>query len=302
MFQHNERINTRNEGRLALPITAYSLHQNEDVVEHFGLSAKPTESLPKAEHQEHKTPMDNLRYKHVQEAILECSIPIESGQHSNDDEQIIPENEAWEIFMQAISSFYVSLDLKRMSDTSDYSGTNIFFTSFLAVMESVCRSQANTDSTHMEHLLSSWNVRRVRVQGDGNCMSFYIHSTQPSARVKDGDRATTERLHLIGVPLCHFQDVNYIQRLLRIRMVEEWNDHLEYYQGFITADISTLTHEYLQSGHFSGNVGDLMVLTIANVLQFPVTLFTSVPNMPLLCILPTSQMVHGDNTANSACL
>ena len=69
--------------------------------------------------------MDNLRYKHVQEAILECSIPIESGQHSNDDEQIIPENEAWEIFMQAISSFYVSLDLKRMSDTSDYSGTTL---------------------------------------------------------------------------------------------------------------------------------------------------------------------------------
>ena len=113
-------------------------------------------------------------------------------------------------------------------------------------MESVCRSQANTDTTHMEHLLSSWNVRRVHVQGDGNCLFTSIaHSLVQ--RVKDGDHATTERLHLIGVPLYHFQDVNYIQRLLRIRMVEEWNDHLEYYQGFITADISTLTHEYLQS-------------------------------------------------------
>ena len=29
-----------------------------------------------------------------------------------------------------------------------------------------------------------------------------------------------------------------------------------------------------------------MALTISNVLQLPITIFTSAPNMPLLCILP----------------
>ena len=72
-------------------------------------------------------------------------------------------------------------------------------------------------------------------------------------------------------------------------MVEEWNANQEYYQGFITVDITTLTQEYLQSGHFAGCVGDLMVLTLANVLQMPITILTSVPNMPLLCIMPTMQ-------------
>lgn len=32
-----------------------------------------------------------------------------------------------------------------------------------------------------------------------------------------------------------------------------------------------------------------MVLTLANVLQMPITAFTSVPNMPLLCIIPSTQ-------------
>ena len=80
--------------------------------------------------------------------------------------------------------------------------------------------------------LSSWNVRRVPVRGDGKCLSTSI-AHKLVQRVKHGDRATTERLHLIGVPLCHFQDVNYIQRLLRIRMVEQWNDNL-------TRDLSLL--------------------------------------------------------------
>lgn len=32
-----------------------------------------------------------------------------------------------------------------------------------------------------------------------------------------------------------------------------------------------------------------MVLTLANVLQIPITIFTSIPNMPVFCIMPTTQ-------------
>ena len=42
----------------------------------------------------------------------------------------------------------------------------------------------------------------------------------------------------------------------RIQMVEEWNTNQEYYQGFLTVDITTITHEFLQSGHaFLGCLG-----------------------------------------------
>ena len=55
--------------------------------------------------------------------------------------------------------------------------------------------------------------------------------------------------------------------------------------------IGTVTQLYLQDGQSLGDAGDLMVLTLANVLGMPITVFTSVQNMPVLCIMPTSQSV-----------
>ena len=107
-------------------------------------------------------------------------------------------------------------------------------------------------------------------------------------RIQSGDTLTTQCSLALGVPVDHIQDLNYIQKLLRLKMVEEWNNNHEHYQGFITTDITTVAHEYLQSGQFLGCTGDLMVLTLANILQMPITVFTSVSNMPVLCIMPTT--------------
>ena len=72
-------------------------------------------------------------------------------------------------------------------------------------------------------------------------------------------------------------------------MVEEWTNNIEYYQGFLTDDLNDIAQHFLDSSQFSGNAGDLMVLTISNILQMPITIFTSAQNMPLVCILPTTQ-------------
>ena len=45
----------------------------------------------------------------------------------------------------------------------------------------------------------------------------------------------------------------------------------------------------MPDGQFAGGLGDLMVLTLANILNTPITLFTSIENMPLLCVTPTTQ-------------
>ena len=112
----------------------------------------------------------------------------------------------------------------------------------------------------MESLLNSWNLKRVAVPGDGNCLFTSI----AFSLIQSGDTLTTECLLALGVPVDHTQDLNYIQKLLRVKMVEEWNANHEHHQGFITTDITTLAHEYFQSDQFSGCAGDLMVLTLAN--------------------------------------
>ena len=67
--------------------------------------------------------------------------------------------------------------------------------------------------------------------------------------------------------------INYIQKLLRVKMIEEWNTNHEHYQGFITADIPTLTHEYLQDGQYSGCVGTNFSQHIADAYNYFLPLF-----------------------------
>ena len=68
-------------------------------------------------------------------------------------------------------------------------------------------------------------------------------------------------------------------------MVDENSN--DFYQCFVTVDISTISDDFLASGIFEGDLGDLMVLTIANILHCPITLFTSINDMPIICITPT---------------
>ena len=44
------------------------------------------------------------------------------------------------------------------------------------------------------------------------------------------------------------------------------------YQGFTVIDIRQ--HAYMPDGEFAGDLGDLMMLTLANILNTPITLFT----------------------------
>lgn len=85
--------------------------------------------------------------------------------------------------------------------------------------------------------------------------------------------------------------MEYIQRLLHTRIVEEWQENIYNYQGYISEDLGIFGQKYLQDGHFAGDAGDLMVLTLANVLSMSIPVFTSIQNMPVICVMPTSQTI-----------
>ena len=235
-----------------------------------------------------KVEMTKLEYKDIQQVLstLEIDDLEEQPSHGSTNIEFTAE-EAVSILKEAVSAYFVSKTIQKMSKTADFSGRNIFFTSFMAMIQGVCnRHQSKIESNPMESLLTSWNLKRVPIPGNGNCL-FRSVAFSLVQRIQGGDLFIAEHLQALGVPESHIQDVHYLSNLLRVRMVEEWNVNHDDYQGFVTVDITTVTHEYLQSGHFSVNVGDLMV---ANILQMPITIFTSVPNMPILCIMPTTQM------------
>ena len=107
-------------------------------------------------------------------------------------------------------------------------------------------------------------------------------------QIEGGDAHVKAHLLSLGVPEMQLRDERFLSKFLRKRMVMEWHNNIDFYQGFITNDLTTEAQLFLEDGHFSSDAGDLTVLTLANILLMPVTIFTSINNMPVLCILPTS--------------
>ena len=75
------------------------------------------------------------------------------------------------------------------------------------------------------------------VPGDGNCL-FTSVSLALLQRLLSKDEKLAERLSALGLPMEQMHDIDTIAELLRRCMVKEWIDNTDYYQGFVTTDIS----------------------------------------------------------------
>ena len=104
--------------------------------------------------------------------------------------------------------------------------------------------------------------KSIVVPGDESCL-FTSVANSLIQRVQCGDMLVSDIFARFGVPDEHFTDVEYIRQVLRVKMVEEWNVNTEYYQGFLTVDLTSVSQDFLDNTQFSGSAGDLMALTLA---------------------------------------
>ena len=262
-YSHNEKITANKEKRAPKPISAYTIPGVSSEIHTFGLSSMlscTTEYNPEQEVPPSKTLMAKLQYKDVKEEIefLECVALTQEVEAAVGVEHIplnmdITNDEALSILQQAVSAFYVSLHLQAMSKTAYINDRDVFFMSFMALMEGYCSSSKSSGQVHgnLEGVLRSWNFQLVPVPGDGNCL-FTAVSLGLIHCIQGGDNLVVERLTALGIPTANLQDMHYIQRELRERMVKEWLEKSSFYQGFVTTNITTVAHNFLQSGTFSG--------------------------------------------------
>ena len=94
-------------------------------------------------------------------------------------------------------------------------------------------TNAHFNNEQMEPLLASWNLKRVPSLGDGNCLFRSVAFHQ----IQQGHDAIKHHMISLGIPEEHLQNLEYIQRLLRTKMVEEWEQNIDHYQGYITQDL-----------------------------------------------------------------
>jgi len=129
------------------------------------------------------------------------------------------------------------------------------------------------------------DLKRITVNGDGNCL-FTSVATALIAQLQSGHLDVKATLTRIGVQEKDCYNPVVVARALRAAVVDEWlGETSDHYQGFSSVDIRSHAEEY--SGEFAGELGDLMVMIIANIIRLPLLLFTNVENIPILVITPS---------------
>ena len=77
---------------------------------------------------------------------------------------------------------------------------------------------------------------------------------------------------------------------LRKLVVMEWKENESMYQDFAPSIvINQEAEKILSSGFYYGDLGDTMVLALANVLQSSIIVFSSIECHPVFCITPPVQ-------------
>ena len=139
-------------------------------------------------------------------------------------------------------------------------------------------------------LASSWGFDIVEVTGDGNCLFAAVAMQLQQMMTLNARNQSLLMSHLaeqMGIDTS--TSINDIASILRGKVVQELKgERVDFYQSFMPSDITFFseTDRFIQSGTFSGPLGDLIPLAVANVIQIP--LFVLIPSFltPFVMIAP----------------
>ena len=141
------------------------------------------------------------------------------------------------------------------------------------------------DCASMQNIATSFGLQIVPVSADGNCffrsVAFQIH------QVMHSDCSAELRRHLQNLGISPEVTTEDLQLLLRHLLVEEWMNNRDEYQSFIDPlEFESEVRRFRRNGEFAGPLGDALPLGMANVLNIPLLIFTTVHNMPIVPVAP----------------
>lgn len=147
----------------------------------------------------------------------------------------------------------------------------------------------------LTELASTWGFGIVEVTGDGNCLFTAVATQlQQMLSLNARDKPSLLMSHLkeqVGIDVS--SSVSYISSILRRQVVQELKgERVEYYQSFLPSEVNIISEadRFRQSGTFSGPLGDLIPLAIANVIQIPLFVLNPSYLTPFMMICPESMV------------
>ena len=137
-------------------------------------------------------------------------------------------------------------------------------------------------SDRLEKVLRKKKLKLIPVKGDGNCCF---------GAVAEALKQLPSHINLSQLLGCEVHSQMDLCTELRKLAVQEWTTHSEVYQPFLVdKDIKEEIQKFTQRGFYDSDLGDSIVLALSNALQLPILMFTSIPRIPEMEVLPRSQL------------
>ena len=304
-YQNNERIQAKVESRCEFPIEQHStiLESLPDSGESFGLafsSPHPIQAAGTGSTTLPKLDWKSNSYADFVKRITDTSYPqrtinSQMDYDSNDDDVISPpceplsgdENSGDEgtttipistvkkILLRALQMLFAHKHLSSCAETAQLKAHDLPFMNLIVSNLNPCdfsttahTFDASVHEQRLQNVLGSWNFKRIPVTGDGNCL-FYAIAFSLLQLMQTGALPShvVQILHIV-------QDmtINQLAKQLRTAVVGEWlGENSAHYESFLThSQLQQEAQMFTESGHFSGELGDLVLSALANLLHTPI--------------------------------
>ena len=200
------------------------------------------------------------------------------------------ENEA---FTRALNLYFLTTDLPEIvSSAVNSNHFHLMANHALFGFGTMSSDIASDSACKLENLLSSYNFARVQVAPDGDCL-FSSVIFQLKQMVTSGNVELHNHLKAIGFHILLQGEHNTAVSCLRSLMVSELLENRATYDGYITnsgVEYEEQVENFKQMGVYSGEIGNVMALSLTNVLRVNIVLFTSMENFPLIPISPLKKV------------
>ena len=149
-----------------------------------------------------------------------------------------------------------------------------------ALMENgtVAGKATKSEKKRLTELASSWGFDIVEVTGDGNCLFAAVAMQLQQMMTLNARNQSLLMSHLAEqMEIDTSTSINDIASILRSKVVQELKgERVDFYQSFLPSDITFFAEadRFIKSETFSGPLGDLIPLAIANVIQIPLLVLT----------------------------
>ena len=168
----------------------------------------------------------------------------------------------------AMKELYGKSPLLQTEFLPFFTNLNVQHEPTTAVLDSEEKHQA-----YLNNLIGLCGMKRLEMEKDGNC--FYT-STAAALKVLWDNVSADKKNQLKRLPIDIKTEPHIMSSQLRNKICKEWIDHGESYQGFLQhCNVNDEAIRFLQDGYFASELGDTVLMALANCLSIPVVALSS---------------------------